>query len=68
MSESVGGDVGALKPQQDLWQLFIGDYHRVFCRGLSRDGEQSPARSDPTAPGPPAHKLLLLAGRQHFPR
>lgn len=42
-------------------------FHRVLCRGLSRDGEQSPARSDPPAPGPPAHKLLLPAGRQHFP-
>lgn len=43
-------------------------FYRAFCRGLSRDGEQSPARSDPPAPGPPAHKLLLPAGRQHFPR
>lgn len=42
--------------------------HRVSCSLLSQNGEQSFACSDPTAPGPPAHKLLLPAGRQHFPR
>lgn len=42
--------------------------HRVSCRVLSQDGEQSSACSDPPAPGPPAHKLLLPTGRQHFPR
>lgn len=53
---------------QGYFFIFSSQLQCFFCRGLSRNGEQGPARSDPPAPRSAAHQLLLPAGRQHVPR